>query len=167
MPKRKRIAVDFSVLIDLAEGSHKSLLPAIVDFAKQLDAQVVVSQVSTQDLAYAAVSASYDENVRSLATTALRRIEAKWGFVSMDLEPTELGICVENVRQFVARGIVTQSNEVLAHTLAEAVALECKVLLTHEPELLSVPRATLKRVLAECGRDDGIQICSASELIRR
>ena len=166
MAKPTRIAVDLTLLLDLAandaaawrglEATRKAFAPT----------EFIVSPATQEALMHALVSTSYDVETRNLAGAALSRLSPQWKFSVPDVDASDLAVCVENARQLIAAGLLGGHAWNSAHTVAEAACLECSLLLCHDSELLDVSYPGLKKVLEKFDRES-LWITTPGEILRQ
>lgn len=152
MPRHPRIALDLTLLIDLAD-ENKSAWGNLRSFQKRSKAEIIITPVTSQALAMTTVATAYSQDIRNLAGKVLRDLEGIWGFSLLEISGAELGICERNVEVFRQRRVLPPSAVQSAHTIAEAAAHSCSYLLTHDPELLDIDQALLRRALDHCDRE--------------
>lgn len=166
MAKPTRIALDLTLLLDLAANDAAALAGLKAAREAFPEVEFVVSPVTRQALALAMVSTTYDSEIRSLANTALKRLTHQWGFPVVTISGADLWVSGESARQLIATGLIGGHAIDSAHTVAEAACLGCSVLLCHDPELLVVDYAKLKKTLDKLDRG-ALWITTPGEILRQ
>jgi hypothetical protein len=166
MARPTRIAVDLTLLLDLAandkvawqglEAARKAFTPA----------EFLVSPATLEALMHAVVSTTYGMETRSLAKEALSRLMRQWKFSAPEMDVADLDVCAENARQLIATGLLGGHAWNSAHTVAEAACLECSLLLCHDPELLEINFAGLRKFLEKFDRES-LWITTPGEVLRQ
>ena len=166
MAKPTRIALDLTLLLDLAANDAATLAGLKAARGAFTEVEFVVSPVTRQALALAMVSTSYDSEIRSLANTALKRLTRQWGFSVVTIPGADLWVSGENARQLIASGLIGGHAIDSAHTVVEAACLGCSLLLCHDPELLVIDYAKLKKALDNLDRGP-LWITTPGEIFRQ
>ncbi len=166
MARPTRIAVDLTLLLDLAANDAASWRGVEAARKAFAPAEFVVSPATREALMHAVVATEYDAATRSLAQAALRRVIREWKFAVPDVGASDLAVCVENARQLIADGLVGGHAWNSAHTVAEAAGLECELLLCHDHELIEINHAELRRFLDRFDRG-ALWITTPGEILRQ
>lgn len=152
MPKPQRIALDLSLLLDLA-SEDQAAWDAIEIIRGDGKAEFIIPPAVQLALALAFVRNPQGRELQRRAAIALSWLKSKWKFTDGLIIPGDLWVSGGNADAMIAEGLLPQEAFHSANTIAESAALGCQVLLAHDEELLAVPYAKLKRFLVKFHRE--------------
>ena len=163
--KPSRLAVDTNVLLDIADGVNDVLDAADVIAERLPEAEQLVTPSVLDELAYLADSGLTQE-VRRSARQAIQLLRSKDRFRPI----LELPFAPENTEElaqkFRQRKLLPNEEVHDSLILAEAILLDCHILLTSDEHLRSLDHQQLTWLLNQCDLTAPV-IATPREIVRK
>lgn len=156
------IGVDVNVLLDEELGGNRVVLEALRLLRSRPKAQLVVSEIAAQELAFLATQGLPG------AMNALRNMLGR-GYTPLVPTPLKRGYIATTARKIRDQGLVPQSEKNDSLIIAESAHQGCYLLLTSDHHCINAhdDRATLWTILADDHAENSqLIVCSPAKIVR-
>lgn len=143
--KSKSVALDTSVMMDLAAEDEDAAQAVKVIGVRLKGTKIIITPTVIQELAY--LSESENEEVRDLATLALRDARARWGISPTNCDPQWHGVIELAAKDLRDRDIIPYDEVSDALIVAEAGLAQCSMLLSSDGHIFNANNTKINEVL--------------------
>jgi predicted nucleic acid-binding protein len=142
------VAVDTNVLLDLADGKE-NVWEAVDTIRQRLSGvQFVVPPTVVQELTWIVEHGDTARECR-LALTAAQKLVPEWQFVPLNLIPVGHGITDQIAGELRRKGLLPDEEVNDSLIVAESALAACKILLSSDTHVATIPADKLALILAE------------------